>query len=159
MLKDPICHTGKREALKEDCPCPPQGSKEQTFATEKHRFEATGALNIIADARCECRDTTCVNTNEFIVQIFLNDSASHMNECHSIALQTLKNEPFTTEKTCSQALSKGNINLGSKCGTEEGIFLTIEFSPVLGLLRETGKPMERRWSSSAPATVGLTDWG
>jgi hypothetical protein len=89
MGKNPIGHTGERQALKEDDSSAAECGQKKAFATEKHRLEASGALDVIIDSFGESHQAARIHAKDVIVEFSLGYRSASVNKNFTITSQVL----------------------------------------------------------------------
>jgi hypothetical protein len=108
---------------------PLQRRKEKTLPAEEHRFDISGALNVIINGRLEGDNAPGIHAQHFAGgKIPLQESAAGVNESPAIALQTLHDEPFSAEQTDAQPLLEGNADADTFGRAKKGILLRKELA-------------------------------
>jgi hypothetical protein len=80
MGKNPIGHTRERQALKEDGSSAAECGQKKALTTKKHRFEASGALDVIIDSFGESHQAACIHAKDVIVEFSLGYRSASVNK-------------------------------------------------------------------------------
>src|SRR5262249_55292659 len=110
-----------------------QGGEKQAFTAEERRFDIADVFNIEIHAGLKRYQTARIDPEQFTgCERSFDQHSARVHERPTVALKTLHDEAFSTEKPNAQSFLNWTADAAPLGARKKGIFLSDQFPAGLG---------------------------